>query len=64
MARNKVVLESVMAERNLRDWKDEILSEIHNEQRVASQQMKHEDRRKTKSMALSRRSMQLTKRIY
>lgn len=33
IARNKVVLEHVMAERNLRDWRNKVLSELHEESR-------------------------------
>ena len=33
IARNKIMLEHVMQERNMRGWKDEILAEIHQEQR-------------------------------
>ena len=31
IARNKIVLEHVVAERNMREWKDQILAEIHEE---------------------------------
>lgn len=31
IARNKIVLEHVVAARNMREWKDQILTEIHKE---------------------------------
>ena len=34
-ARNKVVLEHIIAQRNLKDWRDQVLSELHEEQRSA-----------------------------
>ena len=33
LARNKIVCEHVIASRNMRDWKDQVLAEIHVEQR-------------------------------
>ena len=36
IARNQVMLEHVMATRDMRQWKDQILSELHAEQRTKS----------------------------
>ena len=35
LARNKVLLEHVMARRNLRNWRDQVLTELHEEKRNA-----------------------------
>ena len=29
IARNKIVLEHIVADRNMKDWKDQVLTEIH-----------------------------------
>mmetsp|Transcript_51 Transcript_51/g.50 ORF Transcript_51/g.50 Transcript_51/m.50 type:complete len:91 (-) Transcript_51:72-344(-) len=35
IARNKVVLEHIVYKRNLKEWRDQVLSELHEEQRGA-----------------------------
>ena len=57
IARNKLVLEHVVGARNLKDWKAQILEEIHSEQREDNQH------KRTQSQSIVKRKRPIIKRI-